>query len=323
MSKHTPIDIRAAFDVAPDDLPPLDFVLPGFLAGTVGVLVAPGGTGKSFWALEMTTALACSVAGGDVLGLAPKHHGRVVYLAGEDPEPVLVHRINAMGRHIKDSAARDAIAENLAVYPLSHIDVMTPEGYTELVEYADGARLVVLDTLSRIHTKNENDNGEMARLISTLEKVCAETKASILYLHHTNKGSAMSGNGDKQQAGRGASALVDNARWGAFLSGMTEDEAEVLVRNDDASMTPLTETRKQYVRFGISKLNYSSPVDDVWYERRDGGVLIPVEIVSPVPKTTFAKRTPAVGNGTTKGTGKGQLINIKTGKQMEGVDDGF
>lgn len=40
------INIMKAFQQEP---PQLDFIWPGFLAGTVGALVAPGATGKSFW----------------------------------------------------------------------------------------------------------------------------------------------------------------------------------------------------------------------------------------------------------------------------------
>lgn len=105
------IDVRAAFECEP---PVLDFIWPGFLAGTVGALVAPGATGKSFWALEAAMSIACSVAGGDLVGLAPAHTGRVVYLAGEDPPPALVRRIHAIGQHL-GHAARQAIAENLAL----------------------------------------------------------------------------------------------------------------------------------------------------------------------------------------------------------------
>ncbi len=57
------IDVLAAFECEP---PVLDFIWPGFLAGTVGALVAPGATGKSFWALEAAMSIACSVAGGDL-----------------------------------------------------------------------------------------------------------------------------------------------------------------------------------------------------------------------------------------------------------------
>lgn len=89
------IDVLAAFEHEP---PVLDFIWPGFLAGTVGARVAPGATGKSFWALEAAMSIACSVAGGDLVGLAPTHTGRVAYLAGEDLPPALVRRIHAIGQ---------------------------------------------------------------------------------------------------------------------------------------------------------------------------------------------------------------------------------
>ncbi|WP_432759877.1 AAA family ATPase, partial [Escherichia coli] len=40
--------------------PPLDYVLPNMVAGTVGALVSPGGAGKSMLALQ----LAAQIAGG-------------------------------------------------------------------------------------------------------------------------------------------------------------------------------------------------------------------------------------------------------------------
>jgi len=100
------LDIMAAFTNEP---PELDFIWPGFLAGTVGALVAPGATGKSFFALEAAMSIACSVAGGDLVGLTPKKTGRVVYFAGEDPQPALIKRVHSIGQHLGQSA-REAIA---------------------------------------------------------------------------------------------------------------------------------------------------------------------------------------------------------------------
>ncbi|MBJ3471300.1 AAA family ATPase, partial [Salmonella enterica subsp. enterica serovar Corvallis] len=148
------INIMEAFQQEP---PQLDFIWPGFLAGTVGALVAPGATGKSFWALEAAMSIACSVAGGDVVNLKPQHTGRVVYLAGEDPEPALIRRVHAIGQHLNQSA-REAIAENLTLEPImgKRLNVMDEEHLRRVIEYSAGARLIVLDTLSRIHSLDEN-----------------------------------------------------------------------------------------------------------------------------------------------------------------------
>lgn len=54
MATHKPINILEAFAAAP---PPLDYVLPNMVAGTVGALVSPGGAGKSMLALQLAAQL--------------------------------------------------------------------------------------------------------------------------------------------------------------------------------------------------------------------------------------------------------------------------
>lgn len=277
------IDLLAAFENEP---PVLDFIWPGFLAGTVGALVAPGATGKSFWALEAAMSVACGATvesravGGDLVGLAPAQAGRVIYLAGEDPEPALVGRIHAIGKHLGQQA-REAIAENLTIETImgKRLNVMDDRHLTRIIEFSGGARLIVLDTLSRIHSLDENSNGDMARLVATLEHVAASTGASVLYLHHVSKGSAREGQTDQQQAARGASALIDNARWCGFVAKMTEKEAEGLTDRAFDRRSIGTERRRFFVRFGVSKQNYATAQVDRWYMQQSGGVLLPVELL--------------------------------------------
>lgn len=268
-----PLDLMTAFY---NDPPELDFIWPGFLSGTVGALVAPGATGKSFWALEAAMSVACGVPGGDLVGLEPARSDRVVYLAGEDPAPALVRRVHAVGRHL-GADQREAIARNLALLPImgQRLDVMSCAHLRRVIELCAGARLIVLDTLSRVHGLDENSNGDMARLVSQLEHIAAQTGAAVLYLHHVSKGSAREGQGDQQQAARGASALIDNARWQGFVQRMSEDEAKKLSENGALAVG---EQRGYYVRWGVPKQNYSEPVTDRWYRRHDGGVLLSVEL---------------------------------------------
>lgn len=269
------LDIMAAFQQEP---PELDFVWPGFLVGTVGALVAPGATGKSFWALQAAMAVACGLPEGDLLGLRPPHSGRVVYLAAEDPEPVLMRRVHALGQYLPPQA-RDAIAEKLAIEPImgKRLNIMDEAHLRRVIDYSADARLIIFDTLSRIHNLDENSNGDMARLIATFEHVAAMTGAAVLYLHHTNKLAALQGQGGVQQAARGASALVDNARWVGFVAKMAEDEAKKLSTGTHSA--PIGEQRSYFLRFGVSKHNYVEPMPDQWYERRDGGVLLPIELL--------------------------------------------
>ncbi len=247
--------------------------------------MAPGATGKSFWALEAAMAIACSVAGGDLVGLAPACAGRVVYFAGEDPEVALERRIHAIGQHLNQQA-REAIAENLTLEPImgKRLNVMDERHLVRVIEFCAGARLIVLDTLSRIHDRDENSNGDMARLVATLEYVAVSTGASVLYLHHVSKGSARDGQTDQQQAARGASALIDNARWCGFVAKMTADEAKSLSDRAYDRQPIGNERRGFFVRFGVSKQNYDATPLDQWYKRHDGGVLVPVELLATTKK---------------------------------------
>lgn len=220
------------------------------------------------------------VAGGDLIGLAPARAGRVIYLAGEDPEPALVSRVHAIGKHLGQQA-REAIAENLTIETImgKRLNVMDDRHLTRITEFSCGARLIVLDTLSRIHCLDENSNGDMARLVATLEHVAESTGASVLYLHHVSKGSAREGQADLQQAARGASALIDNARWCGFVAKMTEEEAKRLSDRSFDRQPINNDRRRFFVRFGVSKQNYSTTPVDRWYSQHNGGVLLPVELV--------------------------------------------
>ena len=259
------IDILDAFANEP---PPLDYVLPNMLAGTVGALVSPGGAGKSMLALQITATLA---GGSDLLGLGDLDTGPVAYLPAEDPPISVRHRLHALGQHL-DLDSRETIDERLLIEPLiAHTpDLLDARWLDAITRIAADRRLLVLDTLRRFHTADENDSGAMARLISQLEAVAAQTGCAIVFLHHASKSAALGGQGDQQQASRGSSVLVDNVRWQAFLAGMSAEDARTFGVED-------TERRK-FVRFGISKANYGAPEPDRWYRRHEGGVLRPAVI---------------------------------------------
>lgn len=256
------IDVLAAFSAAP---PPLDYVLPNMVAGTVGGIVSPGGAGKSMLALQ----LAAQIAGGpDLLGIGELTAGSVVYLPAEDPPIAIRHRLHALGAHLKEEQMR-VIVDGLLIQPLIGRcpDILAQSWFDGLKRAADGRRLMILDTLRRFHLEEENHSGPMAQVVGRMEAIAEATGCSILFLHHTNKGSASLGAGDQQQASRGSSVLVDNIRWQAYLASMTAAEAKGLGVDDG--------TRGHFVRLGVSKSNYGPPIPEVWLCRHEGGVLRP------------------------------------------------
>jgi hypothetical protein len=71
---------------------------------------------------------------------------------------------------------------------------------------------------------------------------------------------------------------------------MTEPESERL-SDRPGDKTPIGHDRRGfYVRFGVSKQNYDATPLDQWYERREGGVLMPVELLE-AQKGRSSKKT--------------------------------
>lgn len=260
----------AAFSTEP---PPQDFILPGFLAGTVGALVAPGSTGKSMLALQLACAVASDEPQANTTGLNITAHGPVLYINLEDPPGEIQRRLYALGGQL-DVLTRQSIADNVCMLARQGVptDIMHDDFLSWLVNSATGKRLVIIDTLSRAHGLDENSNGDMSRLVARLETVVKETGTSVLYLHHTSKAAALSGQGSMQQAARGASALIDNARWCGNLMKMTEDESEKFSERMNGPAIS-SERRGYYVRYEIGKQNYGQVENGQWYRRTDGGIL--------------------------------------------------
>lgn len=266
------LDLAAVFAATP---PALDYVLPGMLSGTVGALVSPGGSGKSMFALQI---LALVGGGADLIQLGGEtKRGKAVMLAAEDPKEALMHRLHSIGKHL-DADRRRCMAENVDVIPLvgMGLDIMDDTWFQWMRTMAIGRRLILIDTLRRVHLLDENSSSEMAMLLSRLEQVVLETGCSIVFLHHASKSAAVNGLGDVQQASRGSSVLVDNIRWQSFMSSMTKAEA--------ASFGVTEERRAFFVRWGVSKQNYGSPIEQIWLRRHEGGVLLPAVLGQAKPQ---------------------------------------
>jgi RecA-family ATPase len=242
----------------------LDFVFPGMLAGTVGSIVSPGGAGKSFLALQLCAQVAGS---SDLLGIGDLSPGNSLYLAAEDPEPIIDNRLYDFGSHMSDEEA-ELVDPRLDIYSLmGECPNLLDDRWIDAIKgQSENRRLVVIDTFRRFHTEDENQGGPMAEVLGRLESICKATGCAILFMHHANKGSAFNDDGEAQQACRGSSVITDNSRWQGFLSKMSKDEAKKYGIPE--------ECRNFFVRFGASKQNYGSPLSEVWLKRHDGGILV-------------------------------------------------
>lgn len=287
----TPIDLTAAFLTKPA---PLDFVLPGLVAGTVGVVVSPGGVGKSMLMLESALSIGIGEDVGGIWGEAP-HRGRVLYLAGEDPKEVLERRLHALGYMLRDGQD-DSAAEMVEILPAygmgikvadaSPVGIVPSRSWEILEKYLteNPCRLLILDTLNRLLGGiSENDSGAMGAVLSIIEQTCRKTGCAVVIVHHANKASMSSGTGTEQHAARGSSAITDNARWQVNLTTMSKDEAETRGIEDDAE-------RRGWVRLDLAKVNYGPPIAERWLRRGLSGELAAGDPPAKVGKTNKASR---------------------------------
>lgn len=258
-------------------------ILPGLIRGIVGSIVAPGATGKSMLSLELGIYRA---TGHDWLGFGPCKPGRVIVFCAEDPAPILGGRIHDLAAHLSPDS-RELMKENMFVVPVtSSVPRDLLDGgktVDEIMKHAEGFDLAIIDTISRFHTGKESEREDAAKVMRQLERV-GEAGPAVVFLGHTSKAAALTGQGDQQQASRGSSVWVDESRWVAFLATCSTDEAKTYDIDEDV--------RRNFVRYGLSKANYIAPLPDIWLRRDYGGVLLKTEM----QKASKARRSKAGGN---------------------------
>lgn len=289
---------------------PLDFVLPGLVAGTAAALISPGGTGKSYLGLQLALLVAAGFdsfedsprqgSGGHwnglpgLLGLMEWRGlktGKVAYVSLEDNTAMLANRLHSVGAKFGlgggTKEARDTLAKIDASFSLidatgNVADILRDPAWREwFAEQCATNRLVVLDTLRLSHQADENKSGEMAELMASLSAWSARGGAAILFLHHANKDSMREGTGDSQAAARGSSVIVDNARGAFYLQRMTVDEAASLADRKLSSEPIGDDRRRFYVKFGVSKANACAPWPPIWLRVDEGGKLTRADIDRP------------------------------------------
>ncbi len=231
----------------------------------VSVLGAPGGTGKTAYAV----AVALAVALGRPLVEEPVHAPGPAWIYNlEDPRDELLRRVQAAliahgvrpddlaGRLFLDSG-RDRPLVVAARLPDGTV-VATPV-VEALIEELRRRRvaLLVVDPFVKSHRLEENRNEQIDFAAALWARVADAAGCAVLLVHHFRKG-GVAGDAD---AFRGASALVDAARAAVTLTVMSEREAEGF------GVPP--ERRRFHVRADNAKLNLAPPPDRaVWLELR-------------------------------------------------------
>lgn len=259
--------------------PPLDFVLPGLLAGTVGLMVGPGGVSKTMLALQIAVAMATGTSLlGELVGES-KEPARVVLVLAEEDVHIVWHRLYAVAKVQLESIGinlRDAyerMERNLVIHALGggqQVNLLgrdheRTQAGDQLRSACTGARLVVLDPLRNFHNADENDSTAMNALIRHIAGYAASTGAAWLLTHHSSRAASLNDYGTTADAGRGSTAVTNTARWQLNLSRPSETSAK-LYRLSAHQMDDC-------VLLSVPKVNYDKPARTIALTRGDHGVL--------------------------------------------------
>jgi len=251
---------------------------------TITFFNAPGGTGKTWLALQLATRLA------------KEDRERKIFLwLSEDPEGIIKDRYDAIKDKILfgdyDSRKQIAVSEEFPEHMIEVDKYRTKVSHNffkmkrELREFD----VIILDPLLAFYGGDENNNSQARVFMQPFLNWCKDEGKTIIFLHHSKKDDG-SGNGRS----RGASALVDACRCVYDM-----DKYTTLV-NGKKVQDP---TKKGLVQFTLTKDNYgagryldsfvfgrkltpSETVIEYVYEEKDGGEVpfVPNSKKSTMPK---------------------------------------
>lgn len=160
--------------------PPTDWLVNGLVAkNDVTMLAGEPEVGKSF--LTMDLAVAVLSGRDEFLGRSVMHHGRVYYIDEENPEDVVRQRLEKLGLSAEDSKKLKYVHHKAV-----RLDKEPERIIQDIMDF--DPELVIIDSLTRIHTGDENSAGFIAQLFNDgINPIVRNTGAALLLLHHVNK----------------------------------------------------------------------------------------------------------------------------------------
>ena len=247
--------------------------------GVVGMIVAPGGTGKSQFVLQLGVSVATGIPLCELWKVGEQ--GTALLLLAEDERDEVHRRLDRIVKElapINPSMAND-LSQRLLIKSMTARDnLMTrkkPHGTVATTGYVDrllltvagipDLKLIVIDPASRFRGGDENSADDVTRFVEEMERIRQATGATVLVCHHANKASMNESNGMRgQSATRGSSAMTDGVRWQLNLAPPQKNVLQAL----DAS--------KRYLSAELAKSNYGPPIESEILIRKSNGYLTSV-----------------------------------------------
>jgi hypothetical protein len=169
------------------------WILPNTVPAGLTVVYGQPKAGKTFWCIELVT---CFATGKPFHGAALGKSGRVLYVAAEGGGKAIYNRIMAVA--IRRGIGAVELEPNLEI--VEHgMDLNNPQSVDEFLKENPGNwELVVIDTLARCMSGDENSTPDMNMAVAECDRIRRKAGGDLILVHHQGWAKARP---------RGASAL--------------------------------------------------------------------------------------------------------------------
>lgn len=289
------LDIREALT---GEMPAIPWLADGWLGrGDLCIFGGEWGTGKSVVAMDLAVSVA---AGIPWMGRIPVQSGSVAYIDEENNPRNSARRI---GRMIRGRNLEPLEAESLPLHYLcrNRLNLDDQHNRDRLRRELDATKpaLLILDSLIRFHSRDENKNTQMAAFFAeALAPITAEFGCAIVALDHMSKPNGESKDFDAAHRIRGAGdkAGVADTIW--TLEGDREADSRTLAARKNRwedTLPPAISTRWRvsedetaaWIEASDAQLNAEVIVVGIVAEAEDRGIL-----ASPLFETAEARGIP-------------------------------
>ncbi len=242
--------------------PPVEGVfLEAMPLGEPAIATGTGGVGKTWLTLQIAFSVASGrpVFNGEYPFLTPSKIGKVLVLGGEDSQHQYWNRMYLMMKDLhmtetqmnsvmSNMIVKSMVGEDLRIVGEEKGSAYVTDFGDRLVEsvkpFGDDLRLIIIDPMARFYGANENDNHKATMFVNAVNKICQETGAAVLLMHHSAK-AAMGGS-------RGASAFVDGCRTQFSMMTMAHRKENVkgaVIAPEDKDTVIINMTKSNHFRY--------------------------------------------------------------------------
>lgn len=202
-----------------------EMILQGLSKGDWGLVIGIGSVGKTTF---LHNVCICLAAGRPFLPIVPDGQvpRRILYLDFESNPWRLQSQLRLLQESLTDEE-KNLVGQNLHLAIEPEINGV-PWRLTDIPSLLNLAKyiqkhqidLVVVDTLAQAASlTDENNNAEVQRKVVTpIRRLVKHCDVAVLLLHHEGKGKMQSGENYTQYKARGASSLIDAARYQITLT---------------------------------------------------------------------------------------------------------